>query len=365
MAWTCDDVWEWIISLRGEAYAPYANSFKQRNINGDRLLNVVDNKALRELGIKKSVDHKVILGGIEELKKRLSAYARAKTIDDEFEGDYILTLRLTQTTYPNTTSCVLQPQENENHTKLYNQILEWLGPLPSDVNVDKIELIHNTDLYRVFLQQMKRIESRKAHQDFQSDLDAESNPTERQKVLDRLKGLTQQVHHNQSVPVVRVWHGCSRKTVPKLLSDGFAALSKLDKGWFGTAMYFTSSAKYAAEYIGSNGCLIMCYVALLNPFPVIADDAPPGTSSKNFRFYGRGNYANYQCHYVPVAPVDEMRCDYRPPPSGVEDASYDELAIFQQADILPQVVVHLKPRTTASTSATSEVNLERMFLCKE
>jgi hypothetical protein len=130
-------------------------------------------------------------------------------------------------------------------------------------------------------------------------------------------------------------------------------------------MYFTSSAEYAAKYTNPTGCLIMCYVVLLNPFPVITNDAPPGVSSKNFRFYGTGNYSNYQCHYVPVAPVSEdTSWNFRPPPNGIKDARFDEFAIFQQADILPQVIVHLKPGTSSSTDTTND-DSQTVFLCKE
>lgn len=94
--------------------------------------------------------------------------------------------------------------------------------------------------------------------------------------------------------------------------------------------------------------------------------APPNVPSRDFRFYGRGNYSNYQCHYIPVTPVDkDTSWNFRPPSSGVQDAPYDELAIFQQADILPQVVVHLKPRTASRTSVRLTENPERIFLSKE
>jgi hypothetical protein len=110
----------------------------------------------------------------------------------------------------------------------------------------------------------------------------------------------------------------------------------------------------------------MCYVVLLNPCPVITDDAPPSVSGKSFRFYSTGNYANYQCHYIPVASVNEdTSWNFRPPPSGVQNAPFDEFAIFQQADILPQVIVHLKPENTTSISDTSKENFERRFLSKE
>lgn len=168
-------------------------------------------------------------------------------------------------------SCILQPVQNKIHSKLYSRILKWLGPLPNEIDIEKIELIHNADLYRMFLQQIKLTERKEAQQDFRPNLDAETNPNERRKVLNHLQMLTQQVRHNRKASVIRVWHGCTRTTVPKLLSDGFAVLSKLDSGWFGSAMYFTSSAEYATKYTNHDGCLIMCYVVLLNPFPVIAE----------------------------------------------------------------------------------------------
>ncbi|CAF3930201.1 unnamed protein product [Rotaria sp. Silwood1] len=121
-------------------------------------------------------------------------------------------------------------------------------------------------------------------------------------------------------------------------------MGTLDDGWYGKAMYFTSSAKYATRYSGKHGCLVMCYVLLLNPFPVVTADAGSHIPPERFRFYGKGNYKNYQCHYIPVSPVggkDTM--DYRPPPSGdVDDAAYDELAIFQEAHVLPQIVIHFE-----------------------
>jgi hypothetical protein len=370
LEWSCEDVCDWIKSL-GDIYATYVGGFKRYNIDGNRLLNFVDAADLREFGVNSSHSCKIILHGIEELKKRcpallLSSTTTTENFYDQFAGDYSLPLRLTDTVYPNTESCVLQSHKDRIHSKLYTQILKWIGPLPNDTDIDKIELVHNPDSYRMFLQQIKRTESRQNEETFQPRINAESNPTERKKVLDRLQSLTQKVHHNRTVPVVRVWHGCSRTTVSKLLSNGFAALSKMDRGWFGTGMYFTSSAEYAAKYTSSNGCLIMCYVLLLNPFPVISDDAPTGISSSNFRFYGRGNYSNYQCHYIPVAPIGEdTYWDFRPPRGGVQDAPYDELVVFQQADILPQVIVHLKPRFSSSASVASGGSLERIFLSKE
>ena len=227
-------------------------------------------------------------------------------------------------------------------------------------------MIHNTKLYPVFLQQIKRTEESQKHQEFQPNLNEEKYPTERKKVLDRLKILTEHVYHNRIASIVRVWYACKRTDISKLLSDGFAALGESDKG-FGTGMYFTSSAGYATNGMKPNDCLVMCYVVLLNPFPVITDDAPPGVPKTKFRFYDNRNYSNYQCHYIPVAPIDEATSwNYLPPKKGVRYAVCDEFVVFQECDILPQVIVYLKPRSgsSAATAVTSEANSSKKSVPK-
>jgi hypothetical protein len=349
----------------------YTDSFKRHNINGYRLITFVDRETLIELGVNSSHNRHVILDGIKQLqnicKSSLpSNITGVSNIYNEFDGDFVLSLRLSDTIYPNTLSCVLKPLEEKSHSKLYTQIVKWVGPLPPNVKIDRIELVHNADSYLMFLQQIKRTESRQAQPEFLPHLDKEKNLVERKRVLNRLQNLTQHVRHNRSAAIVRVWHGCHYTNIPKLLSGGFAVLGTLDNGWFGKGMYFTSSAEYAAKYTKSNGCLIMCYVIVLNPFPVITDDAPPDVSSTNFRFYGSGNYSNYQCHYIPVANAGaSTSLDFRPPPNGVQDATYDELAVFQQTEILPQVIVHLKTQCASSSSVAIDEDLERRFLSKE
>lgn len=368
--WSCEDVCNWIRSL-GDIYENYIQTFQKQNINGYRLLNFVDDDALTEFGVISVHNRRVIMDSIKQLKDHhakptMSNDIRVSDFHSDYVGDFVPRLYLTDSMYSNTKSRVLKPLEDKIHLFLYDQIKRWVGPLPSEIDIDKIELVHNVETYRTFLQQINRTERQQQQKEFQPHLNIETNPVERTKVLNRLQTLIQQVNHNRKASIVRVWHGCKPTVVSQLVSDGFAALGKLDNGWYGKAMYFTSSAEYATKYTDPTGCLIMCYVVLLNPFPVITDDAPQNAPSKTFRFYGKGNYANYQCHYIPVAPVSETaRWNFRPPPRGVEDAPFDELAIFQQSDILPQVIVHLKPKTTSSASESSNKNSLKIFLSKE
>ena len=54
------------------------------------------------------------------------------------------------------------------------------------------------------------------------------------------------------------------------------------------AMYRNGLAFYALKYCGKPKVLVMCYVVLVNPFPLLACDAPDDVSEKEFRFYSKG-----------------------------------------------------------------------------
>ncbi|CAF1379724.1 unnamed protein product, partial [Didymodactylos carnosus] len=344
--WTIDDVCRWVRSL-GTAYEEYISKFQSHGIDGRTLIEAIDDEGLQEIGIPVKIHRRKILLTLSKLKQDTAAensdaIESKRTFYDGFDGDFTLPVHrdeLSENRYDKVSSCQIS-----TNSELYARISGWIGSLPSGRTIEKIEIVSNAARYRLFLAQMESVEKRQDKPAFQAHLSSESNPEERQRVLDRLSTLCQQVSHNRRARIVRMWHGCRTSTLEDLLRDGFTALGRLDDGWYGKAMYFTSSAKYATHYIeGTDGCLILCYVIILNPFPVIADDALPNVSPNKFRFYGRGNHKRYQCHYALVSPTDgENTADCRPPPSGINDAVYDELAVFQEVNILPQIVVHLK-----------------------
>ncbi|CAF1097902.1 unnamed protein product [Adineta steineri] len=268
-------------------------------------------------------------------------------INKQFQGDFNLPIKQKylkkKHNYGDKVSSYELDETNPFHWPFARLVKNWMGPLESDFELETIEIVENRDKLNIFRQQIEIVESRQTQSVFQPVFDKESNPGERQKVLERLNGLCKQVTHNRKVNIVRVWHGCNKKLLPQLLGEGFASLGQLDDGWFGKGMYFSSSAEYASRYCpqDKNACLLMCYVLVLNPFPVIYDDAPEDVQPDKFRFYGRGNHRTFQCHYIPVSGK-KSTIDFRPPLEGTDHAIYDELVVFESANILPQLVVHLK-----------------------
>ncbi|CAF4167820.1 unnamed protein product [Adineta steineri] len=269
-------------------------------------------------------------------------------LNKKFQGDYNLPINQKylkkKHNYGGKVSSYELDENNPFHWPFVRFVKNWMGPRKSGFEIETIEIVENRDKLNNFRQQIDIAESRQTQSAFQPAIHEESNANERQKVLKRLDGLCKQVTHNRKANIVRVWHGCNKQLLPYLLSEGFAALGQTDGGWFGKGIYFSSSAEYASRYCppNENACLLMCYVLVLNPFPVIHDDAPKNAKPRDFRFYGSGNYGTYQCHYIPVSGK-KSSMNFRPPLDGTDHANYDELVVFESANILPQIVVHLKP----------------------
>jgi hypothetical protein len=50
--------------------------------------------------------------------------------------------------------------------------------------------------------------------------------------------------HNRKVQILRAWHGTSGGMAKKILKSGFANLAKMDDGWFGKGIYFSTNPEY-------------------------------------------------------------------------------------------------------------------------
>ena len=178
------------------------------NINGSRLLLYADKETLRELGVERKIDRCVILDGIEQLRNHRDPSKSDKVqFYKQFLGDdYAPLLHPQEKTYAPTRSCVISADQEGSH--VYEKVRKWIGDLPDEIEIEKIEFVHNKDRYRAFLQQLLSAEQKQSRVDFQPSLDKETKSSERRKVLKRLEKLTENVKHKRSVQVARVWHGC-------------------------------------------------------------------------------------------------------------------------------------------------------------
>jgi len=68
---SCQDVCKWIRSLSKD-YVPYAEIFKEHNVDAYWLLNHINDENLKEYGIERADHRHAILDNIEQLKKQCS-----------------------------------------------------------------------------------------------------------------------------------------------------------------------------------------------------------------------------------------------------------------------------------------------------
>eukprot|EP01114_Cavostelium_apophysatum_P000258 TRINITY_DN1024_c0_g2_i1.p1 TRINITY_DN1024_c0_g2~~TRINITY_DN1024_c0_g2_i1.p1 ORF type:complete len:803 (+),score=220.76 TRINITY_DN1024_c0_g2_i1:98-2506(+) len=237
--------------------------------------------------------------------------------------------------------------------ELKDRLVDVTGAL-AGYDISKVEYINDVGAERVFHASIEKVEKREKEPIFQPALDIESSPKERERVLLQLHELARKVKHNRSVKILKVYHGTSSSLSKKIVDTGFANLAKLDDGWYGKGIYFTTHPEYALRYCRDKDdpCLVISFVILSNPYPLVIDDAP---SQGGLKFVKRANYKNYGSHYVPVVKYGSSATsmDYRPPPIGGKHL-YDEVVIFNEGHILNQFIVHLKPR--ASSSTTTKIN---------
>jgi hypothetical protein len=142
--------------------------------------------------------------------------------------------------------------------------------------------------------------------------------------------------------VVSVMHGTSCCVGEKICQTGFATLSLLDSGWYGSGIYFTSSYDYCIPYICSkrDPAIIISYVLPGNVYPVTETS-----------FAGKPLMAGYQSHYIKTNIAGKID----------KDSDYDELVICQESQILPMYIIELDPESLypkANTVTGPDITLE-------
>lgn len=148
---------------------------------------------------------------------------------------------------------------------------------------------------------------------------------------------------DEAVGILPVIHGTSTTVAWKVCHNGFANLSKLDVGWYGSGMYFSTSAQYCLPYAASkpNPCFIISYLIPGNPYPVVEQPNDPAKSLS-----GRALARGYQAHYVSTTP---RGLPFEAPASRAfcnkNKYIYDEIIINQESQVTPAYIIVLEPAT--------------------
>jgi hypothetical protein len=173
---------------------------------------------------------------------------------------------------------------------------------------------------------------------------------------------TQTFTHIQVLPL---WHGSTAAKCDSICRSGFtyfgkhgftaggASTGSTDIGFFGSGIYFTTSARYATETYSDGENLLLGWVSLRKPFPVISDTSDPRECSDMKRLKGQGAYHKYNAHYVPVIPDPQNPNSPNYYPCSVtHQPIWDEIVVFQQSQTLVRFWIVLQVDLTHPVPGT-------------
>jgi len=137
----------------------------------------------------------------------------------------------------------------------------------------------------------------------------------------------------EGASTVLALHGTDASIARNIIDGGFSALSTVDAGYYGSGMYFTSSAVYGLPYYGTKKkpSLLICLLTPGNSFPVVE------SREEDKSFLGVPIRSGYQSHCVNVTLSGE------PCAQVMTDDFYDEIVVGQELQILPVYLVEFDP----------------------
>ncbi len=235
---------------------------------------------------------------------------------------------------------------------------------PPNYGICNIYCIHTPHLSKAFEAEIEKIDIKA--KTFKPEWDEGTFKEKREKVIERWKEQVNQFYPISiqrptrkdtyfNVRMLPLWHGTAKHVCHSIASTGFTYFGKhhffnpdaqlgtfqnVDAGYYGSGVYFTNSAKYAAMY--STGNLLLAWVAMKEPFPVINDIPHPRKGKDMGMLEGHGAYQAYNAHYIPVAPIStDSDCMEYYPCYDNQAPVCDELVVFQEAQTLPRFWVEI------------------------
>ncbi len=156
-------------------------------------------------------------------------------------------------------------------------------------------------------------------------------------------------HSWKSTKILPLFHGTNQAACHSICESGHTFFGKTnlsinpedssntDDGYFGSGIYFTDSAKYAAD-IYSEGHLVMSWVSMRQPFPIVGN-----SSQDDMKFLrGKGAHKDYNAHYIPVTSLDPSDPDC---PEYYVDAVFLKTITFRPQyveDLIPHLITILQ-----------------------
>jgi len=233
---------------------------------------------------------------------------------------------------------------------------------PNRYGIKRIFCVHERHQQQTFEVNLSSIE--REAETFKPTWNQEPRAMQRARAIERWKSATDlfspfntresdgRRRNWKETKLLPLWHGSGAQICDSIAKSGFVYFGKTsiggkssgdptstDEGFFGSGIYFTNSARYASD-IYSSGHILMAWVSMREPFPVVGD--PSQTDMKVLK--GKGAYKHYNAHYVPVAsqnPSDPYEAIYYPTKEGASPHC-DEIVVFHKSQTVPRFWVELE-----------------------
>jgi len=245
---------------------------------------------------------------------------------------------------------------------------EWKKP--ANRCIKAVHCIHSPSASQAFQATISTIDQQAKSPAFSPKWQQEEDAELRQKVNQRWKAMTDpyspitvpgansRIDSYAHTKVLPLWHGTKAAICHSICQTGFTFFGKhqllqegkkdennTDTGYFGAGIYFTNSARYAAE-VYSDGNLLLAWVSMREPYPVVAN-APnlyPDKPKDMRKLEGLGAYQNYNAHHIPIVSVepDHPNCAIYYPCSQTEQPQCDEIVVFQPSQTLARFWIEVE-----------------------
>jgi hypothetical protein len=241
---------------------------------------------------------------------------------------------------------------------------------PPGYSIKRVVCIHNPDQTTFFEAGLKNMERESNNPVFAPKGKGEEPKADRARVLARwesqasqfspveIKSLSSRgIDTCTKVKVLPLWHGSTKEVCQSICWSGFTSFGKhhyfdenatkggtksTDKGYFGAGIYFTNSAQYATMY-SSGGHLLLVWVSMREPYPVVNDKPHPQKGSDMLKLEGRMHYQNYNAHFISVASIrpQDPKCMEYYPCYQDQPPAWDEFVVFYPAQTLPRFWIEI------------------------
>ena len=237
---------------------------------------------------------------------------------------------------------------------------------PPNRSIKHAYCIHNPEVTRKFEANIPTIDKRAQDPFFAPKLNNETLPALRKKTLERWEetakyyspfSITWEGKRKDTyshAKILPLWHGSNSQTIQSIAKTGFTFFGKqkmdqgdsdgsTDQGFFGSGIYFTNSPRYAAD-IYSDGNLLLAWVSMKTPYPVVADVSYPKKPDDMRILEGKGAYSKYNAHYIPVISIDPKneKCAVYYPCTKDDTPALDEFVVFESSQTLPRFWIELQ-----------------------